>query len=351
MKLSTYNIPGQILSTYGINEAGWHIIPFGSGLINRTWKLEKDGNAFVLQRINQQVFRKPDDIAHNMSLLADYLKNHYPDYLFVAALPTHSGGTLAYEAGDGYYRLFPFVKGSRTIDVVGTPDQAFEAARQFGLFTRLLEGLDVKQLRTTIPSFHDITLRYRQFLRAVETGQRDRIQSAQSLIQKLIGYSEIVNRFETIRHDPQFRLRVIHHDTKISNVLFDNKDTGITVIDLDTVMPGYFISDLGDMMRTYLCPVSEEEKDVEKIVVRKDFYRAIMEGYLGEMKSVLSKSELHHLFYSGQFMIYMQAIRFLTDHLLGDTYYGAAYSGHNFQRARNQFTLLERLSEKESTWS
>ncbi len=123
------------------------------------------------------------------------------------------------------------------------------------------------------------------------------------------------------------------------------------MIDLDTVMPGYFISDLGDMMRTYLSPVSEEEKNVDKIQVREDYYKAILEGYLSEMKPVFSDAELEHLFFAGQFMIYMQALRFLTDHLLGDTYYGAAYPGHNFVRATNQLTLLEKLSAQEVNWA
>src|SRR5690606_6834314 len=116
-------------------------------------------------------------------------------------------------------------------------------------------------------------------------------------------------------------------------------------------MPGYFISDLGDMMRTYLSPVSEEEKDIEKINVRAGFYKAIMEGYLSAMKPVLSQAELDHAFYSGQFMIFMQAIRFLTDHLQNDVYYGAAYPGHNFHRARNQLTLLSRLTAHEKDWT
>ena len=115
------------------------------------------------------------------------------------------------------------------------------------------------------------------------------------------------------------------------------------VIDLDTVMPGYFISDVGDMMRTYLSPVSEEETDLTKISVREAFYQAIVEGYHAEMKDELTEGEKQHFFYAGQFMIYMQALRFLTDHLMGDVYYGARYEGHNFCRAQNQIVLLEQL--------
>ena len=350
MNNSTVSIPELVLNAWGLNDGSWTIIPFGTGLINHTWKLEQNNTALILQRINQHVFRNANDIAHNMEAMRLFLQAHHPDYLFVAPIPTLKDQPMCYVAGEGYYRVFPFVRGSRTIDVVHTPAQAYEAARQFGLFTRLLNNLPAQELRLTIPGFHDLTLRYQQFLTAIETGNRLRIRESEELIKKLISFSGIVTRFEAIRRNSDFRLRVIHHDTKISNVLFDNNDAAICVIDLDTVMPGYFISDLGDMMRTYLCPVSEEEKNIERITVREDFYRAIVDGYLSEMKAVLSEPEQQHLFYSGQFMIYMQGIRFLTDHLQNDAYYGAAYPGHNFHRARNQITLLERLTEKEAAW-
>ena len=137
-----------------------------------------------------------------------------------------------------------------------------------------------------------------------------------------------------------------HHDTKISNVLFGKQGNGLCVIDLDTVMPGYFISDFGDMMRTYLSPVSEEEKDFSLIGIREEYFEAIVSGYLGEMKTELSADEIAHAVYAGKFMIYMQAIRFLTDHLNRDVYYGAKYEGHNLVRTHNQITLLQRLTEK-----
>ncbi|MCR6719995.1 MAG: aminoglycoside phosphotransferase family protein [Chitinophagaceae bacterium] len=351
MNTTTTPIPSPVLEAWGLHDGSWQIIPFGTGLINHTWKLERGNEALILQRINHNVFKTPHDIAHNMTLIGDFLQQHHPSYHFVAVKPTLQGQPLFFVAGHGYYRVFPFVQGSHTIDVVNTPGQAFEAARQFGLFTKMLTSLDVSKLRTTIPGFHDLTSRYQQFLKALETGDRDRRRDSAELIQQVISFSDIVTKFEAIRKNPDFKLRVIHHDTKISNVLFNNEQKAVCVIDLDTVMPGYFISDLGDMMRTYLSPVSEEEKDIEKINVRAGFYKAIMEGYLSAMKPVLSQAELDHAFYSGQFMIFMQAIRFLTDHLQNDVYYGAAYPGHNFHRARNQLTLLSRLTAHEKDWT
>ena len=142
----------------------------------------------------------------------------------------------------------------------------------------------------------------------------------------------------------------MHHDTKISNVLFDKKNRGLCIIDLDTVMPSFFISDVGDMMRTYLSPVSEEEKDFSKIEVRDEFFEAIVRGYLHDMNDELSAIEKNYFVYAGKFLIYMQALRFLTDYFNNDVYYGSKYPQQNFVRANNQIVLLRRLLEKEEKW-
>ncbi|MEO6290022.1 MAG: phosphotransferase, partial [Ginsengibacter sp.] len=178
-------------------------------------------------------------------------------------------------------------------------------------------------------------------------GNALRIEQSQKLIDAILKNKNIVNEFEKIKTNPQFKIRATHHDTKISNVLFDQNNKGLCVIDLDTLMPGYFISDLGDMLRTYLSPVSEEEADFSKIEIRKEYFASIIKGYLGELDNELTDVEKEHFVYSGKFMIYMQAIRFLTDHLNNDIYYGAKYDDHNFIRAGNQIVLLQKLADKE----
>ncbi|HEU4902162.1 MAG TPA: phosphotransferase, partial [Flavisolibacter sp.] len=208
-------------------------------------------------------------------------------------------------------------------------------------------GVNVAKLKITIPSFHDLSLRYQQFLVALENGNKKRRDETKEEAEALLAHKELVVQFEAIKADPAFKLRVTHHDTKISNVLFDEHDKGLCVIDLDTVMPGYFISDVGDMMRTYLSPVSEEEKDISKIVVREEFYKAVVEGYYAEMKDELSDQEKQSFLFAGKFMIYMQALRFFTDYLNDDVYYGAVYEGQNLVRAQNQLALLQQLVQKQ----
>ncbi|MBS1511852.1 MAG: aminoglycoside phosphotransferase family protein [Bacteroidetes bacterium] len=337
----------KVLAEYGINSKDCDIQPFGSGLINHTWDVKKQGLHFILQRINHKIFRQPEYIAANISMVAQYLRKHFPAYLFVPPVTTTSGKDMVFAFNEGYYRLFPFVENSHTIDVVTIPGQAFEAAKAFGSFTKQLSGFDAAQLKVTLPDFHNLSLRYRQFEEAMQDGDPERIKASAALCDQLKKHRGIADTFEILKSNPAFKKRVTHHDTKISNVLFDENSKGLCVIDLDTIMPGYFISDVGDMMRTYLSPVNEEETDTSKIRVRMEYLDAIAKGYLSVMGAELSDYEKDHFMYAGKFIIYMQALRFITDHLNNDVYYGARYEGHNYHRAENQLVLLEQLLEAE----
>ncbi len=336
----------EILQAYGIDPRKSKVESLTSGLINNTWKVSSGDEAYIVQRINHQVFKKPFEVAANIRMIDRFLKEHSPSYLFVSPVANLDGEDILYDESKGYFRVFPYIKGSHTINAVTSPDQAFEAALQFGKFTRLLSGFDAGLLHITISDFHNLTLRYRQFETALGTGDRERIKQSSGLIAEIRKYANVVDAFEKIGKNNAVKQRVTHHDTKISNVLFDDKGKGLCVIDLDTVMPGYFISDLGDMMRTYLSPANEEEKDFDKIEVREDFFKAIVNGYLSSMGDELTQDEQELILYSGSFLIYMQAIRFLADHINRDVYYGARYPDHNFVRAGNQLVLLKRLDEK-----
>ncbi len=338
----------SVLPVFGLAETKVKMEAFGTGLINNTWKVTTASNEYILQRLNHIVFNEPEDIAHNINLIATYLKQQFPTYSFAAPITAADGASLVYLEQEGFFRMFPFVKGSYAKEVVETAQEAYEAAVQFGRFTHVLSGLDTTQLKITIPSFHDLSWRYQHFLTALEHGNPDRITEADALVQKVIDNKSIAEKYQHIKTNTDCKLRVTHHDTKISNVLFNKDGKGLCVIDLDTVMPGHFISDVGDMMRTYLSPVSEEEADFSKIEIRADIFEAIVRGYYGEMKTDLTETEKQLFFYAGKFMIYMQAIRFLTDYLNDDVYYGARYHKHNFIRASNQLVLLEKLIAKEN---
>lgn len=336
----------SILKAYGLDPRQCQVTPLTSGLINNTWKVSGEDAEYIVQRINEQVFKAPLEIAANIRMIDGYLAEHSPSYLFVSPVRNLNGEDIYFTPETGYIRVFPFIAGSHTINTALNPSQAFEAALQFGKFTRLLSGFEARLLHITIPDFHNLALRYTQFEAARKAGDPARIKQSADLIATIGRYAHVVETFEKIRSSRGMKQRVTHHDTKISNVLFDEHDKGLCVIDLDTVMPGYFISDTGDMMRTYLSPANEESKDFAQIEIREDFFKAIVNGYLSSMGDELTAEEQQQILYAGMFMIYMQAIRFLTDHLLGDVYYGARYPDHNFMRAANQLVLLRRLDEK-----
>lgn len=339
--------PISVLEAYDLYDQSLEISTISNGLINHTWKLSKGKSAWILQRINTTVFQHPEWIQENIERLGTYIQSVNPQYLFVLPVRALNGTTLVQLEGS-FYRLFAYITDSRTITVVESAKQAKEAAFQFGNFTRQFADFDCSTLHTTIKGFHDLSFRYEQFKNALHNGLPERIAEAEKWITILESFSFIEQAYRSILNDPDYRLRVIHHDTKISNILFDRNHHGLCVIDLDTVMPGYFFSDLGDMFRTFLSPVNEEETDLSLIQVRTDIYKAIVDGYAQGIGDILTSKERVSFFDAGSIMMYMQALRFMTDFLNGDQYYQIQYPTHNYERAKNQITLLQQyLSKKE----
>ena len=340
----------SVLEAFGLNVETAECVEFGDGLINNTWKVSDIKGVYILQKVNTNVFSNPKDIADNMVMLKRYLDQKSPSYFFVAPL-TNKDGEHLFETDGGVYRLFPYVSNSTTINEVKHADQAYQAAKQFGKFSRVLADYNPLRLHVTIKDFHNLPFRLIQYQQALPQASKERIEKSQWAIDEITRHLHIVTDYKDIIKQQKMPLRVIHHDTKISNVLLSSLDgSGICVIDLDTVMPGYFISDVGDMMRTYLCPADENETNVSNIMVRPDVFAAIYKGYMEEMDAVLSETEKELFIYSGKFIIFMQALRFLTDYLNGDIYYRIDNPSHNLNRAINQLVLLNRYIDNEEVF-
>ncbi|MEI9917197.1 MAG: aminoglycoside phosphotransferase family protein [Bacteroidota bacterium] len=316
----------DLLNQFGISGDA---VPIGSGHINKTYKV----GSYILQRINSNVFKKPEDIASNLEHARLHLSEKHPGYLFIAPIKN-----IVYE-GD-HWRLYPYIENSYTIDDAQNVAQAYDAAKAFGRFGRLMQGVELSKFKPTIARFHDLQLRYEQFQQALTlAGNNERIVASQE-INLAIKNKTLVDHYNSIIASNTLVPGIFHNDTKINNVLFDGTThKAIAVIDLDTVMEGYFIYDLGDLVRTLVSPVSEEEKDLDKIVVRREFYDAVIDGYLSEMNNI-DKSLAS---FAGQMMTYIMALRFLADYLRGNTYYHVTYADQNLVRARNQLRLLELL--------
>ncbi|RDC57526.1 aminoglycoside phosphotransferase family protein [Pedobacter chinensis] len=343
------NLDSEVLKAYGYTKENVNIVQIGSGLINRTYLLSPllQDKKFILQNINTAVFQDPQAIAKNLKAVSDYLAKNYPDYLFIKPITTVDGEEMAY-VNHEYWRMLPFVSKTVSLDVLSEPKQAYEAAKEFGKLSRLLNNFNANTLEPTIPGFHDLGLRFEQFTLALNQTTKQLKGLAKLEIDHALDHRYILDYYNSYTHRTDFPDRVMHHDTKISNVLL-NAETfeGVCVIDLDTIMPGKFISDLGDMMRTYLCAFSENETDLTKIKIRLPYFEAMIKGYLSEMKGILTATEKELILFSGKYIIYMQALRFLTDFLNDNIYYPINYPTKNLDRARNQFKLLSELSLNE----
>jgi Ser/Thr protein kinase RdoA (MazF antagonist) len=342
------NISEEVLISYGYNFDNIKISKIGTGLINRTYLLIDGDKKFILQNINTSVFKDPWAIANNIKAIAEYLHKTNPSYIFITPVKTLAGEEMAVIDNE-YWRLIPYIDDTVSLDVLSEPKQAYEAAKQFGKLSRLLNNFDTELLKPSIPGFHDLNLRFTQFKEALKAPEDNYKANAIAQIENALEHKHIVDYYNAFAKSKDFPDRVMHHDTKISNVLLQ-KETfdGVCVIDLDTIMSGKFISDLGDMMRTYLCAFSENETDLSKISIRLPYFEAMIKGYLSEMKNILTDTEKDLILFSGKYIIYMQALRFLTDYLNGSIYYPINYPEQNLDRAKNQFKLLHEISVNEN---
>jgi Ser/Thr protein kinase RdoA (MazF antagonist) len=332
-------VPESVLLAFGLTTSAV-VSPIGTGHIHQTF-LVADEKKYVLQRININVFKDPEAIATNNRIAADYLAQHHPNYLFLTALRDRAGNELVY-AEDGFpWRLYPLIENTLTVDFLNSPQEAYEAAVGFGRLTKNLNNINCKLFKATLDRFQDLGWRYEQFEEALANARPETLAQAAMQVEQAKSFKFLVDEYKSLVTSGGLKERIIHNDTKINNILFDKTTRkAVCVIDLDTLMPGYFIYDLGDMVRTCVSPVSEEEKDITKITFRKEIYDALLKGYLAEMKDTMSPDELNTIPFAGKMMTYIMALRFLADFLRGNTYYHITYPDQNLVRARNQLTLL-----------
>ena len=332
--------------------------PFGNGHINDTYLLVYNQSGtekkYILRKINKYVFKKPETVIQNSLKITDHIKNHLKNSgikdtsrRVVQFVKTFDDKPFFTDENHDYWCVILFIENAYTVDYVRKPNQAYEAAKAFGLFQKLISDAPVNEYQYTIPDFHNLQKRLNLFDSVLADDMYSRKESAKPEIELAKKYRFLETRIESLLERDELPLRIVHNDTKINNVMLDNEtDEGICVIDLDTVMPGYIISDFGDMVRTFTSPVAEDEQDISKVTMRMEIFEALVNGYLFQLKEILTQAEIDNLVYGAQLITYEQSIRFLTDYLNGDVYYSTAYSDHNLIRARNQFALLESIMGK-----
>ncbi len=327
--------------------------PYGSGHINDTYcaVFHQAGLPvrYILQRINHNVFKNPVALMENIQRVTSHLGEQVagePDFSrrVLTLVPARDGRAWHMDADDNYWRAYLFIERARTYDAVETTEQAFQAARAFGQFQKLLVDLPAPRLHDTIPDFHHTPKRFMALEQAIALDVAGRATLANQEIEFAFARKSIASGLL----DSNLPERVTHNDTKFNNVMLDDATgEGVCVIDLDTVMPGLALYDFGDMVRTTTSPAMEDERDLSKVTMQFPMFEALVRGYLTSAGRFLTNAEKQCLAFSGKLITFEIGIRFLTDYLVGDTYFKVHRSGHNLDRCRTQFKLVESIEKQE----
>lgn len=338
----------DIISRFAIKGIPEGTAPLGEGLINDTYLVKTAGDApdYVLQRINHNVFKDVAGMQRNIEAVTSHLRKKLLaageadiERKVLEFIPLKDSEKTYCHDGENYWRMSRYIPDTMTIQEV-SPETARHAGRAFGRFQSMLSDIDT-ELTESIPDFHNMEFRLRQLKEAVEADPKGRASHVKDLLEGIEARGMWMCQPERMHREGRLPKRICHCDTKVNNMLFDRSGEVLCVIDLDTVMPSFVFSDFGDFLRTGACTAAEDEPDTNLIGFDMNVFHSFAEGYLSEAAEFLTEEELDWLPKSVLRFPYMQAVRFLTDYINGDTYYKTEYPGHNLVRTRAQWRLLE----------
>lgn len=345
-----FRIPGDFASA----------APYGSGHINDTYAVvfNQAGTPvrYIVQRINHNVFKNPVAVMQNIERVCSHLQKKLDasgakdtSRRALSLVPSLGGKSWFVDAGGNHWRVYLFVEKVSCYDQIENPRQAFEAARAYGEFQKQLSDLPAPRLVDTIPNFHHTRSRYNAFQEAWKADVKNRAAAAKKEIDFALSREAISDVLLKAQAEGIIPERVTHNDTKLNNVMLDDATMeGVCVIDLDTVMPGLTLYDFGDMCRTATRPTPEDERDLSKVEMQMGMFEALVQGYLSSAGSFLNKAEVDHLVFSARLITYEIGLRFLTDFLQGDMYFKTHRDGHNLDRCRVQFKMVESFERNEA---
>jgi len=321
----------QILKYFDIKSRKYHFETLTNGMINDTYLVSAENEPlYILQKINTAVFTRVDSLIHNIDLVLPNLSSS--DYEKVVLEKTKSGTSFYKDDNGNIWRLMTYVKNSKVYNTTTDPEVAFEAGRIIGSFHKLLANFDPGLLQETLIDFHNIDFRYRQFLEAKPKAKPENIEKAKTAIDFVKKYIPMLLELQKVK----LPVRACHNDTKLNNILFSNQNKALCLIDLDTIMPGYFLYDFGDAVRTIVNQAPEDEINLELI----NFDRAIFESFIKGIASngkILTKAEIEHLSLGAILLPFLHGIRALTDFLENNRYYKVRYEDQNLDRCNSLF--------------
>jgi hypothetical protein len=335
-----------------------HAAPYGTGHINDTyasrWNQAGTTVRYLHQRINNTVFIRPDEVMKNILRVT----RHIAEKLVTAGVagwsrqvltvvPGWDGKPWVRDAQGGWWRTYLFIENAHALEVASSPEDVRILGMSIGNFQKQLADLGGERLHETIPGFHDMENRYRHFYEVLRRASLNRTNTAAAEIKYMEENEERGAILIRALREGRIPERICHNDTKMNNILLDNADShALCVADLDTVMPGTSLFDVGDLIRTATSRAEEDERDLAKVVFDPTFFRALLEGYLSEARNFLTSPEKELLAESGRNITQIMALRFLTDYLDGDRYYRIARPEHNLDRCRNQIALIRSMDSQ-----
>jgi aminoglycoside phosphotransferase (APT) family kinase protein len=332
--------------------------PCSSGHINDTFvgTYRRNGGEvrFIHQWINHHVFKQPERVMENIDRVTSHQARRLreagcrdPERRALCIVPALDGRAYHRTPDGDHWRTFRFIENAHTCEAVESAAQAREVARAFGEFQQQLVDLPGARLHETIPAFHDTPSRFAALVAAIDADPQNRACEVRREIEFALQREPITGTLLRLHGAGEIPERITHNDTKLNNVMLTAEGEGICVIDLDTVMPGLALYDFGDMVRTATSSTLEDERDLSKVRMQMPMFDALVDGYLSAARSFLTDAERDHLAFSGKLITFEIGLRFLTDHLLGDTYFRIHREGQNLDRARTQFALVESIEEQE----
>ena len=330
---------------------------YGSGHINDTYLAVFNQAGYqvryILQRINTNIFKQPEQLMENISRVLNHSKAKLEGQKdatrrALTIINTQDGKPFYIDEEGKYWRSYLFIERARTYDVLESPEFAYQAAKAFGSFQKLLADIPGERLHETIPNFHNTPSRVADFDKALAADVMGRAESAKAEIEFVQSHRAMASKLLDLMAKGEIPERITHNDTKINNVMLDDESgEGICVIDLDTIMPGISLYDFGDLVRTSTSPAAEDDKDLSKVYARMEMFEALARGFLEGAGGCLTPAEIENMPFSGMLITFEIGVRFLTDYLDGDKYFKTHREGHNLDRCRTQFKLVQSLEEQE----
>ncbi len=327
--------------------------PYGEGHINTTYLLETTETKYILQKINDSIFPDVKELMNNITMVTEFLRKKIidtggnPDRETLTVVPTKDGRSYAETENGEYYRVYVFIDDAISYQVVENPSDFYSAAAAFGKFQNMLSDFEADKLFETIKNFHNTRTRFADFEKAVKDDVTGRAKSVLAEINFAIARKEQAGVIVDGIAEGRIPLRVTHNDTKLNNVMIEpSTGKGVCVIDLDTVMPGSLLYDFGDSIRFGTNPAAEDEQDLDKVYCDLELFEQYVKGFLSELGDRITKEEIELLPMSAILMTLECGIRFLGDHINGDTYFKIHRENHNLDRARTQFKMVADMENK-----